>query len=93
MTAIKVRYIRLAGLVTCVEKQIRCLAISFLQLRAPSRGAPHRKYSFPTIVASICDYRAVAWQFFDEVCYNIYVNGWLKIYYVTLPARARPDTP
>jgi hypothetical protein len=44
-------------------------------LRAFTRSGPHRKHSFPSIVASIRVYRAVAWQRIDQIRYNIFKSG------------------
>jgi hypothetical protein len=38
---------------------LSCLATDFLYLRAFARRGPHRKHSFPSVVASIRVYRAV----------------------------------
>jgi hypothetical protein len=54
--------------------RLRCLAIDFLQLRGLARRTPHRKYSFPSIVACIRVYKAVAWQRVDQIRYNIKMN-------------------
>jgi hypothetical protein len=40
-------------------------------IRDFSRRGPHRKHSFPSIVASIRVYEAVAWQRVDQIRYNI----------------------
>jgi hypothetical protein len=53
--------------------QLRCLVIDFLQIRVPTRLGPHRECSFPSIAASICAYRAAAWQPVDQIRYNIVV--------------------
>jgi hypothetical protein len=43
------------------------LAANFLYLRAFARRGSHRKQSYPSIVASIRVYRAVAWQRVDQI--------------------------
>jgi hypothetical protein len=45
------------------------LAAEFLELCVFARRGPHRKYSFPCIVASIRV--AVAWQRVDQIRYSI----------------------
>jgi accessory gene regulator protein AgrB len=50
--------------------QLHCLATDFLYLRAFARHGPHRKHSFPSIVASLGFYRAVAWQDVEKIRYN-----------------------
>jgi hypothetical protein len=47
-------------------------ATDLLHLRAFARCRPHRKHSFPSVVASVLVYRAVDWQRVDEICYNIF---------------------
>jgi hypothetical protein len=51
--------------------KLRCLATDFLYLRAFARRGKHRKHSFPSTVASIRVYKAVAWQRVDQIRYNV----------------------
>jgi hypothetical protein len=53
--------------------QLRCLATHFLYLRAFARRESHRKHSFPSIVAFIRVYKAVAWQRIDQIRYKMII--------------------
>jgi hypothetical protein len=55
--------------------QLRCLAIYFLQFRAPAWRKPNRKHNFPSVVASIRVYRAVAWQRVYQNHYSIFAGA------------------
>jgi hypothetical protein len=52
------------------------VAIAFLQLRAHAWRGQHRKHSFPSIVACILVYRAVAWQRVDQIRYSMLNCYW-----------------
>jgi hypothetical protein len=43
-----------------------------IYIRAIARLGPHTKHSFPSIVASIRVYGAVAWKRVDQVRYNTF---------------------
>jgi hypothetical protein len=53
---------------------LRCLTTDFLYLRDFSRRRPHRKQRFPSIVACIRGYKAVAWQHVYQIRYSILIS-------------------
>jgi hypothetical protein len=50
--------------------QLRCLATDFYSSLL-FLGTDHIEISFPSIVASIRVYRAIAWQRVDQIHYNV----------------------
>jgi hypothetical protein len=47
--------------------------------RAFARRGPHRKHIFPSIIASIRVYEAVAWQRVDQIRHNILTHNLIII--------------